>query len=46
MVEHANTVLEGFTITDGNTNYYGGGILFNKGSPTVNNYTFSGNSAK
>ncbi|GAG36260.1 unnamed protein product, partial [marine sediment metagenome] len=48
--EGADTVLEGFTITDGNANgaypdYYGGGMYNNGSSPTVSNCTFVGNSA-
>jgi parallel beta-helix repeat protein len=47
----ANTILEGFTITGGNAygsqpeEYNGGGMYNDSSSPTVNNCTFSGNSA-
>ena len=48
--EGADTVLEGFRITDGNANgaypdYYGGGMYNNGSSPTVTNCTFTGNMA-
>ncbi|UCF43081.1 MAG: right-handed parallel beta-helix repeat-containing protein, partial [Planctomycetota bacterium] len=41
----ANAVLDGFTITGGNSNEDGGGMYNYSGSPTVANCTFSGNSA-
>ena len=44
--EDANTVLEGFTITGGNTSYGGGMNNRNNSSPTVTNCTFSGNEAE
>jgi hypothetical protein len=43
--ETSTTVLDGFTITNGSTNY-GGGMYNNSSSPTVTNCTFSGNSAE
>jgi regulator of RNase E activity RraA len=49
--ENANTVIDGFTITNGSGtlkdgDYYGGGMYnYNNSSPTVTNCTFSGNSA-
>ena len=41
--EDANSVLTGFTITNG-YQYFGGGILCESSSPTIKNCTFSGNS--
>lgn len=35
--ETSDSVLEGFTITDGNSNNYGGGIDVNEASPTIRN---------
>lgn len=44
--EGADTILEGFTITGGNGQYYGGGMFnFVNCSPTVANCIFTGNSA-
>jgi parallel beta-helix repeat protein len=48
---NATAVLDGFTITSGNANgtgtnqAVGGGIFDSSGSPTINNCTFSGNTA-
>ncbi len=42
--EDANSVLDGFTITNGYI-YDGGGIYCRESSPTITNCTFSGNSA-
>jgi predicted outer membrane repeat protein len=47
-----NATIDGFTITNGNANgsywpaIYGGGMYCDGTSPTINNCTFSGNSAK
>ena len=41
----ATAVLDGFTITGGNTGSSGGGMLNESGSPTLTNCTFTGNSA-
>ena len=38
-------VLNGFTITGGNDNFYGGGMLIDLGSPTVTDCNFVANSA-
>jgi hypothetical protein len=43
--EGPDTVLDGFTITGGNTNGDGGGMDNVNASPTVTNCTFSGNTA-
>ncbi len=43
--EGANSVLEGFTITNGQADYFGGGIRVDKASPTVTNCYFIRNSA-
>ncbi len=43
--EGPDTVLDGFTITLGNNNSDGGGMLNIGSSPTVTNCTFSGNTA-
>ncbi len=40
----ATAVLDGFVITAGQTNYYGGGMYNESGSPTLTHVTFSGNS--
>ncbi len=41
----STAVLDGFTITAGNANNYGGGLYINAGGPTVTACTFTGNSA-
>jgi hypothetical protein len=43
--EGLDTVIDGFTITDGNAAEYGGGIDCNTGSPTINNCVITGNYA-
>jgi|GEM_PF-2661486 len=42
---NSTAVIDGFTITKGYANDYGGGMYNNSGSPSVNNCTFSENSA-
>jgi hypothetical protein len=45
--EDADTILDGFTITGGNSQYSQGGGMFNSSSsPTVTNCKFSGNNAR
>ncbi|MGD8451773.1 MAG: right-handed parallel beta-helix repeat-containing protein [Phycisphaerae bacterium] len=41
----ASAVLEGFTITEGHANFYGGGMYIPNGSPTIVRCTISANSA-
>jgi len=43
--EDANSVLDGFTITNGYVSDYGGGILCEEAGPTISNCTISGNTA-
>jgi hypothetical protein len=43
--EGPDTILDGFTITGGNTGGLGGGMLNQGSSPTVTNCTFAGNQA-
>ena len=38
-------VLDGFTITGGNADYFGGGIYCSQASPTIRNCTIEGNNA-
>jgi len=44
--EDANSVLDGFTITDGAADKFGGGIRCTVSSPTITNCIITGNSAK
>jgi len=44
--EDANSVLDGFTITDGYADRFGGGIRCTASSPTIRNCIVTGNSAK
>jgi predicted outer membrane repeat protein len=43
--ETPNTIIEGFTITNGYAEYYGGGMRNFISSPTLTDCTFTGNSA-
>jgi len=43
--EGPDSIIENLTITNGQTAYYGGGIYYWYGSPTIRNCTISGNSA-
>ncbi len=44
--ETAASLLTGFTITNGSTGYYGGGIYCDDASPTLRNLIVTGNSAE